>query len=510
MVKERVEKKMSVKFVWSYAAELKLLLTALLILCSLATLLQFLPSRFTISTSDLRVCISRVVSQNSSQTQNQTLLLALAAAAPPPLPPPPIPSPPSVAVDKDRLLPNGALKRVFNPYGSAAYNFITMGAYRGGLNTFAIVGLASKPLHLYGKPTYQCQWVPDLNSSEPISGVSYKVLPDWGYGRVYTVVVVNCTFSVPVNADNSGGKLVLYASTSGGGDRNFNITDRIEALTEIPGSLDATVFTSSPKYDYLYCGSSLYGTLSPQRVREWLAYHVRLFGPRSHFVIHDAGGVHEEVMEVLKPWMELGYVTLQDIRDQERFDGYYHNQFMVVNDCLHRYKFMAKWMFFFDVDEYIYVPPKNTIKSVLDSLSDYSQFTIEQMPMSSKLCLTDDAGRTYRRWGFEKLVYRDVKKGIRRDRKYAVQPRAVYATGVHMSQNIGGKTTHKTEGRIKYFHYHGTIAVRREPCRNLLNLTQITFEKTPYVLDTTMRDIAFTIKKFELKMIGSRLQKTRQ
>lgn len=115
-----------------------------------------------------------------------------------------------------------------------------------------------------------------------------------------------------------------------------------------------------------------------------------------------------------------------------------------------------------------------------------------------------------RRWGFEKLVYRDAKRGIRRDRKYAVQPRNVYATGVHMSQNIAGKTTHKTEGRIKYFHYHGTIAVRREPCRSLLNLTETIFEKTPYVMDTTLRDIAGTVKKFELKMIGSRLQKTRQ
>ena len=96
----------------------------------------------------------------------------------------------------------------------------------------------------------------------------------------------------------------------------------------------------------------------------------------------------------------LRFVTLQDIRDQERFDGYYHNQFMVVNDCLHRYKFMAKWMFFFDVDEYIYVPPKTTIKSVLHSLSEYDQFTIEQMPMSSKICLSEDYGKTYR-YGFE-------------------------------------------------------------------------------------------------------------
>lgn len=513
------ERKMLVVGVWNFAAELKPLLTALVILCSLATLFQFLPSRFTISTSDLRFCISRVVSAAPQPAAQPPVLTSPAAASvlaqPPssPLPsppPPPLPPPPPPPALQDQILDNGVIKRGFLTTGAAAYNFVTMGAYRGGLNTFAIIGLASKPLHLYSKPTYECQWVPDVNSSQTVSTAGYKMLVDWGYGRVYTVVIVNCTFSQPINADNSGGRLLLHASTSGGGDRNLNVTDTINALTESPRSLDFSIFTSIPKYDYLYCGSSLYGTLSPQRVREWLAYHVRLFGPRSHFVIHDAGGVHPEVLEVLKPWMEKGYVTLQDIRDQERFDGYYHNQFMVVNDCLHRYKFMAKWMFFFDVDEYIYVPPKSTIKSVLESLSEYSQFTIEQMPMASKLCLYEPNGRTYRKWGFEKLVYKDVKKGIRRDRKYAVQPRNVYATGVHMSQNLKGKTTHKTEGRIKYFHYHGTIAVRREPCRNLINSTDIFFEKVPYVMDTTMRDVGWAVKKFELKMIGTRLQRTRQ
>ncbi|XP_050371035.1 galactan beta-1,4-galactosyltransferase GALS3-like [Argentina anserina] len=506
------EKKLYVGIVWHYTAELKLLLTALLILCTLATLLQFIPpSRFTISTSDLRVCISRVLSPSSQpqpQPQDQPITTTTSTTATPAVDisaPPPLFSPPAESVD-----PNGIIKRVFDPHGAAAYSYISMGAYRGGMNTFAIIGIASKPLHVYSNPTYQCRWIPAANSSAAVSAAGYKMLPDWGYGRVYTVVIVNCTFPHPVNSDNSGGKLVLLASTSGGGDRNFNVTDEIEALTESPGSLNPSVFTSRPKYDYLYCGSSLYGNLSPQRVREWIAYHVRLFGPRSHFVIHDAGGIHEEVLEVLKPWMELGYVTLQDIRDQERFDGYYHNQFMVVNDCLHRYKFTAKWMFFFDVDEYIYMPPKSTIKTVLDSLAEYTQFTIEQMPMSNKLCLLEDYHKTNRKWGFEKLVYKDVKKGIRRDRKYAVQPRNVYATGVHMSQNVAGKTTHKTENRIKYFHYHGTIADRREPCKKLINDTQIFLDKVPYVQDTTMRDVAGAVKRFEQRMIGSRLQQTRQ
>lgn len=117
---------------------------------------------------------------------------------------------------------------------------------------------------------------------------------------------------------------------------------------------------------------------------------------------------------------------------------------------------------------------------------------------------------TNRKWGFEKLVYRDVLRGIRRDRKYAVQPRNLLSAGVHLSEDFVGKTTHKTEGRIKYFHYHGTIAERREPCRMLVNQTNVVLDKIPYVKDTTMRDVAGAIKMFELKMIGPRLQKTRQ
>jgi len=386
-----------------------------------------------------------------------------------------------------------------------------MSAYRGGLNTFAVMGLSSKPLHVYGNPSYQCHWVPQNSSSPTAVAAAYKVLPDWGYGHVYTVVVVNCTFPSPVGHDGSGGKLLLLASTNGGGDTKSNVTDTIVALTEKPENLDPNRFSSPPKYEYLYCGSSLFGQLSPQRIREWLAYHVRLFGERSHFVIHDAGGIHPDVMEVFKPWMEKGYVTMHDIKEQERFDGYYHNQFLIVNDCLHRYKFDAKWMFFFDVDEFIFVPRKSNLKAVMDSLSEYTQFTIEQMNMSNKLCLSDDMGVSHKKWGFEKLVYRDARRGIRRDRKYAVQPRNVFATGVHMSQNVAGKTTHKTEGRIMYFHYHGTIAERREPCQEFVNTTSLTGKDgIPYVLDNTLRRVAGNVKKFEFKMIGPRLKRTRQ
>ena len=119
-----------------------------------------------------------------------------------------------------------------------------------------------------------------------------------------------------------------------------------------------------------------------------MAYHAWFFGPSSHFVFHDAGGVSPEVKAALEPWVRAGRVTVQDIRAaQAEYDGYYYNQFLVVNDCLHRYRHAANWTFYFDVDEYIYLPAGNTLESVLKEFSNNTQFTIEQNAMSSALCL---------------------------------------------------------------------------------------------------------------------------
>ncbi|GJY59561.1 hypothetical protein Tco_0459453, partial [Tanacetum coccineum] len=171
------------------------------------------------------------------------------AALPPPsttfLPP----SPPPIPTLHDVVLQNGLVKRNFNTYGSAAYNFVLMSAYRGGPNTFAVIGLSSKPLHVFAKPSYVCEWVPlngTHNVTVQVQGV--KILPDWGYGRVYTVVVVNCTFprSVVTGQDRAGGNLLVHASIGGGGDTDFNLTDTIEALHESPGSLTVLRYTEEP------------------------------------------------------------------------------------------------------------------------------------------------------------------------------------------------------------------------------------------------------------------------
>lgn len=408
-------------------------------------------------------------------------------------------------VTKPRSLPpRDPNKREFKPYGNAAALFVQMGAYRGGPATFSVVGLASKPIHVYGQPWYKCEWVPNNSSHAPTRAKAFKILPDWGYGRVYTVVVVNCTFPTNPNADNSGGKLLLYAYYSQS-PRTF---EKFTALEESPGAYNETVYTTPPSLDYLYCGSSLYGNLSAARIREWVAYHAWLFGEKSHFVFHDAGGVSAEVRKVLEPWVKKGRVTVQDIREQEKFDGYYYNQFLVVNDCLHRYRFAAKWTFYFDVDEYIYVPQGTSLGSVMKEFEGFTQFTIEQNAMSSALCFQNDSSQDYsREWGFEKLLFRDWRTKIRRDRKYAIQARNALATGVHMSENIVGKTLHHTESKIRYYHYHNSIQVVGEPCRVFLPPSakkKITFhEKLPYVYDDNMKKLVDTIKRFEHETLGA-------
>ncbi|KAH0925478.1 hypothetical protein HID58_017734 [Brassica napus] len=397
--------------------------------------------------------------------------------------------------------PSDPNKRVFKPFGNAAALFVLMGAYRGGPATFAVVGLASKPIHVFGKPWFKCEWLSTNGTS--LRAKAVKILPDWGYGRVYTVVVVNCTFPSNPNSDNSGGKLMLNAYYN----ESPKLFERFTTLEESAGSYDESRFSPPYPYEYLYCGSSLYGNVSSSRMREWMAYHAWFFGDRSHFVFHDAGGVSPEVREVLDPWIRAGRVTLQDIRDQSNYDGYYYNQFLIVNDCLHKYRHAANWTFFFDVDEYIYLPDGNTLESVLNEFSRYTQFTIEQNPMSNVLCLNDSSQDYPRQWGFEKMLFRESRTNIRRDRKYAIQAKNAFATGVHMSENVVGKTLHKTERKIRYYHYHNTITVHEELCREMLPVSakdNVTFyKKLPYVYDDKMKKLVNTVKEFEEKKLGT-------
>lgn len=404
--------------------------------------------------------------------------------------------------------------RVFHPYGSAAALYVLYSAYRGGSNTFAAVGLGSKPLFVYGKPEFECYWLPstappnssttDPHTHQPAikSKIAYSMLPDWGFGRVYTVVIVNCTFEEAVGtaSQQRGGQLVLYASY---GDGLGKPPERIVALEEDQHSYNASLYEPPYPYDYLYCGSPLFSNLNPQRIREWIAYHVMLFGPKSHFIFHDAGGMHEGVRAVLEPWKKQGFITIQNVKQTTQYDGYYYNQFLINNDCLHRTKFMANWTFFFDVDEYIYTPPDVTLRSVLDWHANDTSLNFKQLRMSESLCQFEEPENDTR-WAFEKLVYGEEF----RDLKYAVQARRVYATGVHYSQkelgHMEGEMGWAWWPHMHFYHYHNTISKHGKLCENIThNSTTFTLNRRTYKLDTSMVSLAPLVQEFERTHIGT-------
>lgn len=289
--------------------------------------------------------------------------------------------------------------REFDTYGVAVHLFIKMSAYRGSPNSFAIIGLEAKnPAELYNNPPYECVWIPGPESLTwaPLKGEATKLLPDTGnvYSRLYSAVIINCSFVQDVGVDRKGGQLVLYASY---GDQYPKNPERIVAMTESVDEFPGLEYYDSPTqpYDYVYCGSPLFGNLSPQKIREWIAYHAHFFGPRSHFFLYDAGGVHEEVRRVLAPWIQTGRVTLDNIREQEKYDGYYHNQFMVVNDCFHRARHLARWLFFFDVDEYLWAPPgEESVAEIMARYENQSQIIVWQKPMSRNLCAQEPLNDT--------------------------------------------------------------------------------------------------------------------
>ncbi|KAI5082728.1 hypothetical protein GOP47_0002471 [Adiantum capillus-veneris] len=425
-------------------------------------------------------------------------------------------------------------KQSFHAYGSASALFVHMASYRGGPDSFAVIGLGAKPAHVYGIAGFECEWVPAKNannssSSRPIKGSTRKFLPDWNMGRQYTVVVVNCSFEEPVGVDREGGRLVVYALYGDGSGMPDTTPERIVALMETKNEYDANKFLPPYPYDYVYCGSPLYGGLNVQRMREWIAYHVKVFGKHAHFFLYDAGGITEGVARALRPWQKRGFVTVHDIREQERYDGYYHNQFLVVNDCLHRARFLSNWTFFFDVDEFLWLPPHESLGAVMQGFSNYTQVIFRQKPMAAHICQAHQHNIS-RKWGLEKLVYRNVKAGQVWDRKYAIQPRNAFTTGVHRSDHIvGNDIVRESLGyfpeslvpKLWYYHFHNTITHFGELCRTFTNANSakpinVSWAKmalepadfydvdgTPFRVDSGLQELAQSIKDFECVQIGT-------
>jgi hypothetical protein len=282
--------------------------------------------------------------------------------------------------------------RSFRAHGIATRLIVEVGTYRNGPRTFSSVVMTSKRLNNLHDILYECEWITGVDRPG-VKVTARAIKPDWNMGLLYGTMVIVCEFPSDVGTDAYGGRLVLTASYPDA----FRAPERFLALTEMRGEYNASRYQPPYPYEIAFCGSPLYGNISPQRIREWIAYHSYFFGNRTVFIFQDAGGIHDDVYRVLKPWIDLGRVHVVNLRQAEAYEGYYHHQFTMLNDCLLRSQTLSNWTFFFDVDEFLFIPGQNgshqqghpnAIESILaeKARNDVSQILFQNIKVSDALC----------------------------------------------------------------------------------------------------------------------------
>ncbi|BBN08178.1 galactan beta-1,4-galactosyltransferase [Marchantia polymorpha subsp. ruderalis] len=429
--------------------------------------------------------------------------------------------------------------RRFVPMGTATFLFVHISSYRLGPSSFGVVGLGATDVFRYSNPAFFCSWHPHVATlAAPVvhcNGTAIQPDPRHvSFGRQYTGTVVSCDFASPVGVDGAGGHLVVTA-THGSDDLSALDDVMFVAKTESPGQYNASLFRAPYEFDHVYCGNGMYGDwVNPRRVREWLAYHVRYFGPRSHFFLYDAGALDDDVRKVLQPWVDLGRVTITNVRQESRFSTHIHSQFAILSDCLLRSRTLSTWTWFFDLDEYIVNPPGFDLQQTLEQVqkdfwgSNLKRVSLKQIPMDFKHCQrTADPTKQESEWAIEKLVYRrteaieleghmDRKSFVRSDSALAMGPHEPPEGGMILAEGEDvGSVTIWTD-KFSYYHYHGTTTRKDlELCQELVdpgvNVTTFsdiehqfeTFQNVSHQLDLSMKAFAEEVKEFETSMIGS-------
>ena len=111
--------------------------------------------------------------------------------------------------------------------------------------------------------------------------------------------------------------------------------------------------------------------------KEWLEYH-RMLGVE-HFRLYNNES-RDNSVEVLKPYIEKGIVTLIDWPTQDvgsQFQGFvHHTQIPAYKDAIEAFKGVAKWVAVIDIDEFIVPHEASTLNAFLKKYRHYGGVAI--------------------------------------------------------------------------------------------------------------------------------------
>ncbi|KAL2620282.1 hypothetical protein R1flu_000487 [Riccia fluitans] len=351
-------------------------------------------------------------------------------------------------------------KAALQPLTFPLYPFVKFNSYRLAPNQFFVVGITSQVARAFDVPVYDCQWRKKPWTKAP----DYITRAEMIYIRAdenrmpYVPSIVNCTFDTPVGADGDGGLLSISLSIrpkkdTPSGLRTMGVHQESkgeflkfnETVTRFQESGPASL-----PYKYAFCGPPMHGKIKADWILSWMTYHFRLYGGtegKVRFLFYNNGGLKDEGRKVLEPFIKAGVVEIIDVFDEWQYPAHYHSQVLFINDCLQRTRYMSQWTLFHDFDEFLYVPPPNSLDSLLKKYEDQPWLTFASLPASYDYCTDrDQVQMGQESWPVEKMLwvqrqpecrYKNnppdpyVCPGPLGRRKYMVNPRKVLASGVH-------------------------------------------------------------------------------
>ncbi|CAI7932068.1 unnamed protein product [Closterium sp. NIES-54] len=302
--------------------------------------------------------------------------------SPPPLPPPP--APPDADLDGGNMRHIGSISNpclTKRPFLQRAYQepppvsgtpigqhrFVMAGGYRIGANQFAAVGHSLRELKEEGgSGASKCYWIAlDGGYAEGKVRVIYPAEHHW---LLYETAIYECTLLVN-STGTTGGSAILVLDE--------------QALVMHEEGQDEFAIDGPPPYHLAFCSYPMYRHLNPKTIQEWLQIALHYLGVE-YFVFNDGASVVEDVYEVLEPYMAAGMMEILDMRGGYKYES--KQNVLVLNNCLYRMKYVSKWAFFADFDEFLHIQPPQTLKGLLQEHSHAPYITFASLWWSIERC----------------------------------------------------------------------------------------------------------------------------
>ncbi|KAL2652718.1 hypothetical protein R1flu_020846 [Riccia fluitans] len=375
----------------------------------------------------------------------------------------------------------------FRAYGRLNLRrLVVYSSYRDSLTEFSVITLTPNLLAFAGGPVHNvCIWLQDGSTTSPGHFSSLESATSTGrlhdqsgilttfeyvndtHGRNYDTLVIRCSFPQPVGTDGSGGFLYLNMSHS----VEPAYSELIPVFHERPGHMNATLFNLTTfQFEYVYCSAPIWTNLSAVHVKQWFMYHHTLLNGNVRYFFYDNIGIDSETMAVLQPFIDAGILTVINQHRERDYDAWYHTQAPTINDCMRRARFLAKWVLFWDFDEYLYVEPPLTLPVLLEDAERKGApwITFGNMLFSRVYC-APESGRGDD-WAVERMLYRlekpqcpmeeivNVCPGPMGHRKWIANPRLTLVGAIHyvIEPMFGGVNVDTNIARIN--HYRGLAA----------------------------------------------------